>query len=58
VSRGKQQVNTEVMICLCVYDKYINLKITLARNIGVLYGEVQIPGMNNDFTDEIGKKRE
>jgi len=43
---------------MCVCGKYINLKLNLARNIRVLYGEIQIPRMNNDFTDEIGEKRE
>jgi len=45
-----------VCACVCVCGKYINLKLTLARNVRILYGKVQIPGMNNDFTDEIGKK--
>jgi len=41
-----------------VCGKYVNLKLDLACNIRVLYGEVQIPGINNDFTDEIGEKTE
>ena len=38
--------------------KYVNSKLTLFRDSIVLYDETEIPGMNNDFTDEIGEKRE